>query len=310
MGSVERPKGFGIACTVAWTELVNAMRADGHPVGDKSGPNTRAWMEAIVADTFAAALREQPEARGVVDGPVWKPIDELPSSDDLFWFARGDTVDGPRPPQFGGYDAEEWDWFAPAEAPPFTAAQQPVQEGGGEVAMYQVSPKGKEHWREVSKRQFDDEGEFPGYPSTEWNRRILYTAPPSAPVGVCQRCAGSGTMAATDTTRGPDGHDFDANCPHCDGTGDVHRADGEWLGTCVCAATQQPAQAAPGWKLVPVEASPEMVDAFRKAHDEHAALRIPKIYATGQREEANVIVGYRAMLAATPPGDDAAGGGP
>lgn len=25
-------------------------------------------------------------------------------------------------------------------------------------------------------------------------------------------------------------------CEHCDGTGDVHRADGEWLGTCTCAA--------------------------------------------------------------------------
>ena len=23
-------------------------------------------------------------------------------------------------------------------------------------------------------------------------------------------------------------------CPHCDGTGDVHRADGEWLGECHC----------------------------------------------------------------------------
>src|SRR5699024_7011426 len=58
-------------------------------------------------------LAAQPAA---VDGAmVWKPINVLPASDDLFWFARGDTVDGPRPPQYGGYDAEEWDWFAPAE---------------------------------------------------------------------------------------------------------------------------------------------------------------------------------------------------
>lgn len=63
---------------------------------------------------------QQPAA---VDGAMaWKPINELPASDDLFWFARGDTVDGPRPPQHGGFDADEWDWFAPAEAPPFTAA--------------------------------------------------------------------------------------------------------------------------------------------------------------------------------------------
>lgn len=27
-------------------------------------------------------------------------------------------------------------------------------------------------------------------------------------------------------------------CRHCDGTGDVHRADGEWLGTCDCEPEQ------------------------------------------------------------------------
>jgi len=53
------------------------------------------------------------------DAP-WRPISELPISDDLFWFARGDTIDGPRVPQAGGYDADEWNWFAPAEAPGFT----------------------------------------------------------------------------------------------------------------------------------------------------------------------------------------------
>ncbi|MES2942964.1 MAG: hypothetical protein V4772_08875 [Pseudomonadota bacterium] len=26
----------------------------------------------------------------------------------------------------------------------------------------------------------------------------------------------------------------DCICEHCDGTGHVHRADGEWLGTCAC----------------------------------------------------------------------------
>lgn len=25
-------------------------------------------------------------------------------------------------------------------------------------------------------------------------------------------------------------------CRHCDGTGDVHRVDGEWLGSCDCGA--------------------------------------------------------------------------
>ena len=33
----------------------------------------------------------------------------------------------------------------------------------------------------------------------------------------------------------------DARCEHCDGTGDVHRADGEWLGSCVCPAGKAPA---------------------------------------------------------------------
>lgn len=44
---------FGLACTVAWTELVQAMRKDGHTVLDKSGPETRKWMEAVIRDTFA-----------------------------------------------------------------------------------------------------------------------------------------------------------------------------------------------------------------------------------------------------------------
>lgn len=39
-----------------------------------------------------------------------------------------------------------------------------------------------------------------------------------------------------------------------------------------------------------------MADAFRKAHDEHAALKIAKIFAAGQREQANIIVGLRAAL--------------
>lgn len=33
-------------------------------------------------------------------------------------------------------------------------------------------------------------------------------------------------------------------CPYCDGTGDVHRADGEWMGRCTCAEGKQPAKLA------------------------------------------------------------------
>lgn len=29
-------------------------------------------------------------------------------------------------------------------------------------------------------------------------------------------------------------------CSYCDGTGDVHRADGEWLGECDCRAKDTP----------------------------------------------------------------------
>lgn len=46
-------------------------------------------------------------------------------------------------------------------------------------AMYQVRPRSfpaGEGWREVSKREFDNYGDFPGYPEVEWERRKLYAA--------------------------------------------------------------------------------------------------------------------------------------
>lgn len=49
------PKGFGLACTVAWTELHNAMEADGMNPPDKCGPETRKWIEQVVRDSFAVA---------------------------------------------------------------------------------------------------------------------------------------------------------------------------------------------------------------------------------------------------------------
>src|SRR5690606_4801214 len=70
-------------------------------------------------------------------------------------------------------------------------------------------------------------------------REALTAAQQQGQAVACERCAGSGTVTATDTTRGPDGHEFDADCPHCDGTGDVHRPDGEWRGRCNC---DQPTQ--------------------------------------------------------------------
>lgn len=60
---------------------------------------------------------------------------------------------------------------------------------GQEPVMYQVRPRSlpaAEGWREVSKRQFDDRGEFPGYPETEWERRTLYAGPPAQAVDLEQ----------------------------------------------------------------------------------------------------------------------------
>jgi hypothetical protein len=44
------------------------------------------------------------------------------------------------------------------------------------------------------------------------------------------------------------------------------------------------------------EVTVAMARAFKVAHDEHAATKIYKIFAAGQREEANIIVGLRAAL--------------
>lgn len=48
-------------------------------------------------------------------GAPWRPINECPWSDDLFWFARGDNVDGPRTPEKD--DADYWDYFAECTYP-------------------------------------------------------------------------------------------------------------------------------------------------------------------------------------------------
>jgi hypothetical protein len=48
----------------------------------------------------------------------WRPINECPDSDDLYWFLRRDVIDGPRTPESD--DIDYWDWFAPCEAPSTT----------------------------------------------------------------------------------------------------------------------------------------------------------------------------------------------
>lgn len=79
-----------------------------------------------------------------------------------------------------------------------------------------------------------------------------------------------------------------------DGNGDDDAYNRGW-NECLEALTQQPAQAAPGWKLVPEKITTEMWKAWE----------ISNMASESYQED------YAAMLAAapTPPGDDAAGGG-
>lgn len=46
----------------------------------------------------------------------WKPIYTLQMIDDEVWLARGDSFEGPRPPNSGDFD--RWDWWCEAVPPP------------------------------------------------------------------------------------------------------------------------------------------------------------------------------------------------
>lgn len=52
----EKHNGFGIACAVTWTELYNAMVADGLSPANKCGLHTRKWIEKVVTEYFDAHL--------------------------------------------------------------------------------------------------------------------------------------------------------------------------------------------------------------------------------------------------------------
>ncbi|MFA4499929.1 hypothetical protein P2B16_14925 [Xanthomonas perforans] len=82
------PRGLGLACTIAWSELVLALRADGHEVRDSSGPNTRQWMETIVRDTFAASSCDT-IAMTVINPDEWEPCSPA-------YLANGGSCDAPR----------------------------------------------------------------------------------------------------------------------------------------------------------------------------------------------------------------------
>lgn len=74
---------------------------------------------ARVAQDNIAVRGELARARArelLSEAPDWEPISTLDMSDDLIWLCRGDTVEGPRPPQVDDYDY--WDWWCYAESPP------------------------------------------------------------------------------------------------------------------------------------------------------------------------------------------------
>jgi len=45
------------------------------------------------------------------------------------------------------------------------------------------------------------------------------------------------------------------SCEYCDGTGDVHRVDGEWLGECDCIKPKQSLAVPSGFRIVPIKPS-------------------------------------------------------
>ena len=138
-------------------------------------------------DEIAAALAARPPVR--VYGCCAQPEGELHTAEcpNMRHLAARQPVAGLSWAEYwierGQFDvAHDIDAFSRAEGwalQRFPGAHQSV---GQEPAMYQVRPRSfpaGEGWREVSKRQFDDRGEFPGYPDTEWERRTLYAALPT-----------------------------------------------------------------------------------------------------------------------------------
>jgi hypothetical protein len=59
-------------------------------------------------------LFDHPAPAPVVD--AWRPIAEIPNTDDLFWFRRGNNIDGPAHYD-SAHDPDSYDYFAPCEPP-------------------------------------------------------------------------------------------------------------------------------------------------------------------------------------------------
>lgn len=66
---------FKTMCTVAWTELVSALRADQYTIADKAGPHTRQWIEGMV--TAAITEPMPPDPRN------WPSFDTAPKTGEF-----------------------------------------------------------------------------------------------------------------------------------------------------------------------------------------------------------------------------------
>jgi hypothetical protein len=229
-----------------------ALDALNREPGQQPGENASQYAKRIAI----AALREQPEARGVVDedralAEAFREIAKCSHAQDgvageLFQAVRNKAA--------------------------LIAAQQPVQEGGGEVATARRLAVGlwQRHYREVAP-QWEPCPDLAGLLSQIDNmasglRRFDDTAPPSAPVGV----------------------DLDKVAAHLA----EHGGDFDALIQLVrdAALAQQPAQAAPG-----------------DGRDAVWCKKASELLPPWQWNMVNDAV--KKELRATPPGDDTAGGG-
>ena len=94
------------------------------------------------------------------------------------------------------------------------------------------------------------------------------------------------------TAEQPAPTDDAAHCEYCDGTGDVHRIDGEWLGTCDCdlaRANRAAAQPAPDAVAEALEAAAAIADEyasenFRMATDSVLLDRMQDFSQTDERQ--------------------------
>lgn len=220
-------------------------------------------FKRALSKQLRAALREQPEARGGVDDAMVERARQAYKAKKRW--STGECPEGPirSVADLNRNDDDAW-------RAALTAAQQPVQEGGGEVATARRLAVGlwQRHYREVAP-QWEPCPDLAGLLSQIDNmasglRRFDDTAPPSAPVGV--EAAARRLLEAYDGNA----HPFEAAA--------AAQAMRE-------ALAQQPAQAAPGDGRHRYEQS-----------GEHGGCSVCG-YPSHER------------LLHTSPGDDAAGGG-